>query len=286
MSSGVVDGMRAGGVESVAARSTRGAISAAAVVPGDGGVRGLRTGGARTPGLLAVAAAGVMMGLAAATPAAAGPVALATWSFEMSVPAHAGPHEADEGFYAGSSLLTMWSADAAAVYTNPTGNGSAESFAKNRWSAGDFVQFSVPTSGFSGLSVSFDQTRTSTAPASFALQWSVDGSTFTDLLASYTVDVVGWSASTRNAQSVFGPTAVPSLADDRPLVHFRLVALEDATGATGLVRFDNITVTANTVPAPGALALLLGSMMVTGAPRRRRAPGALRVEHAGRHRRG
>lgn len=258
MSSGVVDGVMGG----VRARSAPGAIVAA------------------------VAAAGMVMSLAVATPAAAGPVALATWSFEMSVPAHAGPHTADEGFYAGLSLLTMWSADAAAVYTNPTGNGSAESFAKNRWSAGDFVQFSVPTSGFSGLSVSFDQTRTSTAPASFALQWSVDGSTFTDLLASYPVDVVSWNATTRNAQSVFGPTAVPSLADDRPLVHFRLVALEDATGATGLVRFDNITVMAHAVPAPGALAILLGSVMVPGASRRRRASGALTVDHAGRRQPG
>lgn len=173
-----------------------------------------------------------------------------------------------------SAILSTFHTLAAATYTSPAGNGSTYSFSSNNWSPGDYYQVVLPTTGYENLSVSWDQARSSTGPAAFALQMSTDGTTFTPL-TNYTVLQSGgggapgtWSSTTYNAlyTSTF---ALPVAADNQASLYLRFTNVEAAvSAATGSNRIDNIAVTV--VPEPSAIALVglgLGGMFL----RRRQA---------------
>src|SRR5690349_16652575 len=90
---------------------------------------------------------------------------LSQWTFESSLPnltATAGQWitnlTAESGVAPG---IASGLHAAAAAYSNPAGNGSAESFSVTAWAPGDFFQFVVATTGFQDISVSFDQTSSS-----------------------------------------------------------------------------------------------------------------------------
>jgi len=107
---------------------------------------------------------------------------IADWTFETSAPVTAGPFAAEVGtgsalgFHAGAS-----------VYSTPAGNGSTHSFSSNTWAVGDYYQFSVSTTGLSGISITFDQTSSNTGPANFGLMYSTNGTSFTEFGSDYTV---------------------------------------------------------------------------------------------------
>ncbi|NDB12738.1 MAG: hypothetical protein EBX54_12670, partial [Betaproteobacteria bacterium] len=63
----------------------------------------------------------------------------------------------------------------ATSYTAPAGNGSAYSFSSNVWKAGDYYQAKFNTTGYSGISFSFDMTRSSTGPATWIIEMSTNG---------------------------------------------------------------------------------------------------------------
>lgn len=192
---------------------------------------------------------------------------LANWTFETSVPNTAGPYAAEAGLFAATSLVSGSHASASAVYSNPVGNGSLESYSSNFWAVGDFYQFTTSTLGFSGISIAWNQTRSSTGPGTFDLLWSVDGTNFTLLLNDYIVPAASWSSTTPDASSVFAPVAGPAALDNQTTVWFRLVC-DLAPGATGGTnRIDNIVIAA-AVPAPGALALLGAAALLRSRRRR------------------
>jgi len=181
---------------------------------------------------------------------------------------------ADQGAnFAGSQLSAVKSLTAS-TYTSPAGNGSPHSFSSNNWTPGDYYQISFSTSGYSGLSLSWDQARSSTGPAAFKVMMSVNGGTFTQL-TTYTVLQSGgggapgtWSSSTYNALYT---NTINSLtgADNAASVVIRFVNNESAnSGASGSNRIDNIFVNGTLVPAPGAAALIGLAGLVA---RRRRA---------------
>ena len=182
---------------------------------------------------------------------------------------------ADQGTNTAGSQLSAFHTLAAATYTSPSGNGSQYSFSSNNWSTGDYYEarFSTIGAGFSGLSVSWDQARSSTGPSIFNLVMSVDGgSNWTTLSAAYTVLQSGgggapatWSSSTYNALYT-STVALGASADEKSLVILRWVSTTTAA-ATGSNRIDNIVVN-NAVPAPGAVALL-GLAGLVGSRRRR-----------------
>jgi len=215
-------------------------------------------------GLSALAAIAVCAG-----PAAAGPVNLALWTFETAPSNFSGPHTADEGVFADQSVLFADQQDPAANYTNPLGNGSSTSFTSNRWRAGDFIQFTTSTIGFTDIELSWDWTRSGTGAESFALQWSTNGVQFSTLMNELFITPITWSSNTFNPASRVGPLTLPAGAADQNEVHVRLMAIADAPGVTGTVRFDNIQMSGMSLPAPGA-ALLLGGAAIPG---RRRRPG-------------
>jgi hypothetical protein len=200
---------------------------------------------------------------------------IAKWTFETSVPATAGPHAAEVG--SGSALGFH---AGATVYSNPAGNGSAESFSSTLWAIGDYYQFSLSTVGYSGIGVSFDQTSSSTGPRDFDLTYSTDGFSFS-ALASYDVLLNGapnlsWSSTTNQVAYSFSYdlSSVTAL-DNASTVIFRLVntsavAINGGGVATGgTSRVDNFSV--SVVPEPTVVSLIggLGLALFIGRQRNR-----------------
>ena len=183
---------------------------------------------------------------------------------------------ADQGAQTTGSSLSGYHASAATAWSSPAGNGSTYSLSVNTWAVGDYFQVTVDTRGYGDISISWDQTRSNTGPSVFDLKMSVDGgANFTTVKAGFTVLQAGapgtgttsWSTS-GVAQSGFTTTNIAgSSAADKASVIFRFVNTSTvAVGGTN--RIDNILVTGNAVPAPGALALL-GVAGLIGARRRR-----------------
>ncbi len=175
---------------------------------------------------------------------------IAKWTFETTQPITAGNFSPEIG----SGFASGFHASPVAVYSSPNGNGSTHSFNSNNWSIGDYYQFQVATSGYSGISVSFDQTGSNTGPSNFKFQYSTNGTTFTDF-NTYTVPVItantaiSWSAATANTQSTISVDLTSILAiESKNEVYFRIVNTSDIAinsgivGATGTARLDNFTI--------------------------------------------
>ena len=180
---------------------------------------------------------------------------------------------ANEGLQTTGSELRSVHSLAAATYTSPAGNGSQYAFSSNNWSTGDFYEARLSTLGYSDISISWDQTRSSTCPATFELVMSTDGgANFTTLLASYTVLQSGgggapgtWSSTTYNP--IYSLNQAAAAADNQANVIFRFRSLA-TTAAAGSSRIDNVMIYSGPVPAPGAIALL-GVAGLAGLRRRR-----------------
>ena len=61
------------------------------------------------------------------------------------------------------------------------------SYSSNQWQIGDYYQFQVSTVGQSQIGLVFDQTSSATGPRDFKVQYSTNGTTFTDSGFSYSV---------------------------------------------------------------------------------------------------
>ena len=178
---------------------------------------------------------------------------------------------ADQGEATAGTVLSSYHTLAAATYTSPAGNGSQYAFSSNNWSIGDYYEARVSTSNYSNISVSWDQTRSATGPASFELIFSVDGGTSWTTVAAYTVLQSGgggapgtWGSLTYN--SLYTNSFTLTGAEDAGLliVRFRSTVTAAATGSN---RIDNVVISGDVVPAPGAVALLAVAGLVS---RRRR----------------
>ena len=171
----------------------------------------------------------------------------------------------DLGVQTTGSELMSYHTLAAATYTSPSGNGSQYGFSSNNWSIGDYYQATVSTLGFTDIYLTWDQTRSSTGPASFELLMSTDGGTSFSVVnvgaaASYTVLQSGgagapatWSTTVYNA--IYTNSVSIAAADNQTQVIFRFRSLV-TTAAAGSSRVDNVTISTGALPAPGAIALL------------------------------
>lgn len=210
---------------------------------------------------------------------------IAQWTFETSVPAGvpgAGAWLTNIAAEVGSGTAAALHAGAA-TYSNPSGNGSAESFSVNTWSVGDFYQFVVSTIGYAGIAVSFDQASSQTGPGRFNFAYSTDGLNFTTHATDFVVLQSGgtlppgtWNSTTYDPQYLlsFDLSGITAL-NNAATVYFRLVdsSTTSASGGTvnvtaGASRVDNFTVAV--VPEPSTVALgLLGGLAAALAIRRR-----------------
>jgi MYXO-CTERM domain-containing protein len=206
---------------------------------------------------------------------------LANWTFETSGPSltlnnsAASPMAiAEAGVFAGVSFANGLHASINTDWSSPAGNGSPESFSANEWSSGDYWQFQTSSAGYQGISIGWDQTRSSTGPATFDLQYSTDGTNFITILDDYTVlensvaNGGNWNATTSFPNYVFAPVAGPAALDDQATIWFRLSAQVAGSTTGGTNRVDNIIIEGTAIPTPGALALL-GLAALTARRRRR-----------------
>ena len=199
-------------------------------------------------------------------------VTIASWTFETTSPASAGPFAAEAGSGSASGFHA-----GAATFSSPAGNGSARSFSANTWAVGDYFQFSVSTLGLTGITIAWDQTGSNTGPRDFQLAYSIDnGSSFTNV-ASYSVINATWSSTVPVATTSFS-YAVAGAANAASVL-FRLADAGTASinggtvAAAGTGRVDNVLISGvSAVPEPQTWALMLAGVALMGVTIRRRAP--------------
>ena len=196
-----------------------------------------------------------------ATASAASADVIAGWTMPTAVTATTAATysygAANLGALVSGSMLSGTHSSASTAWSSPAGNGSTYALSSNGWNVGDYYQISLATTGYSGVSVAWDQTRSSTGPAGFEAVLSVDGGSTFSSLGSYTVNQVSWSATVPVTTSSFASLA--SAADNQAsvIIRFKVVTAGTST-TTGTNRIDNISVTGTVlpVPSPGAIALV------------------------------
>src|SRR6185295_13795892 len=113
---------------------------------------------------------------------------IASWTFETSAPTTAGPLTPEVGAGSATSSHTN-----ATTYSSPVGNGSARSYSSNGWTVTgtptDYYQFQVNTTGYEDVTLSWDQTGSGTGPRDYILQYSTDGTNFTNFGSTYAVAI-------------------------------------------------------------------------------------------------
>ncbi len=194
---------------------------------------------------------------------ALGETTIAQWSFEGVTLTNTGTTPnitggsaaSDVGSLAGESAFTGNHVSASTSWSNPSGNGSQKSISSTYWNVGDYYQFSFSTTNVSGISFAWSQMGSNTGPRDFKVQYSTDGSLFTDASGTnctYMVTNDAWlSTSVKTASIRIIDLSTVSALDDQAIVYIRLVdnstsSINAGTVATsGSDRIDSVTVTAN-----------------------------------------
>ncbi len=189
---------------------------------------------------------------------------VAQWTFETSAPAATGTTIGGIAAETGSGTASGVHAGSATVWSSPAGNGSTHSFSSNTWAPGDYYQYEFSTTGLQGLSLSYDQTSSSTGPKNWTLSYSLDGTTF-NTITSYSPAVngapnVAWTPSTVNPIYTFTDD-LGSLIDNSSTVFLRFSVADTTSEGGGTIaaggtdRMDNVTVFTTPVPEPTMAAL-------------------------------
>jgi len=194
-------------------------------------------------------------------------MSISTWTFESlnfsninTTPTFGGGStEANLGDYTSTSNITGFHTSNLTTWQsqNPgsIGNGSTKSLSASNWSVNDYFQFKVSTLGYDSILLTFEQTSSNTGPREFKLQYSFDGSSYTDV-SNYTVPYFVASATTYAWSTAFHQTQSSVSFDfkndvnfrDKTQIFFRLVMRTTTSinggvvGSTGTSRIDNITI--------------------------------------------
>jgi len=172
----------------------------------------------------------------------------------------------------GSGTASGVHASSAAVFSPATGNGSSSALSANRWTVGDYWEFHVSTLGFTNLQLSFAQRADSIGPTNFTLAYSLDHTSFTEVLSFYQVRADnsggGWNSSTPNTNTIrtLDLSTVNQL-DNAPDAYFRLTS-NIGNPSTGTGRIDDFSVTATVIPEPANLAIADTVVLILSRRRR------------------
>jgi hypothetical protein len=152
------------------------------------------------------------------------------------------------------SLSSTWSCGVGGI----VGNGSNRSLHVTNWSVGDYFQFQLNTTYYDSLLLTVEQTSSATGPRDFKLQYSLNGTSYTDITTYQvpyyvpTLTVHSWSSTNYQSQSAFS-FDLSSLTQihNQSLVYFRLVnttttgLLGGTIQTAGTSRIDNISIMGN-----------------------------------------
>lgn len=191
---------------------------------------------------------------------------IAKWTFEgfivgaintgVNPTVSSGAAVADTGVQTtGSSFSALHNSSSAWSYQ--VGNGSVASLSATNWVANDYYQFVVNTSGYCNITLSYEQTGSNTGPRDFKLQYSIDGSSFTDFGTTYSITNDSWSSSSYKSASVknFDLSGISSVTN-AATVYFRVVVVGSTsingsvTASGGTSRIDNFNVVGIRIPTP------------------------------------
>ena len=197
-----------------------------------------------------------------------------TWDPALAGRADQGVFALQTGFELSSTHQLAFFGATPTSYTSPAGNGSPYAFSSNVWKAGDYYQATFLSTGYENLTFQWDMTRSSTGPATWRVEMSVNGGSFVSLVDSFALSsTISFSATAYNPAA----TTVLNLgaaAADAATVTVRIRALVDPVNSSniyqagGTARIDNVMVYGSAIPAPGAVALL--GLAGLAARRRRR----------------
>jgi hypothetical protein len=207
---------------------------------------------------------------------------VAQWTFETTSGAITGGGTSLSGIVpeVGTGFASGLHANSSTTWSSPSGNGSAHSFNASHWTVGDYFQFQTTTVGYNNIRLSYDQASSSTGPGRGVLQYSTDGSLFTQVGLEYLIQPNGtpnttWNMTTYNPVYTFtyDLSGIPAL-NNAASVYFRIVDTQTISagggtvGLTGTDRIDNFTLAV--VPEPQGLAVLGGLCLFAWRQLRRR----------------
>jgi hypothetical protein len=198
-----------------------------------------------------------------------GQTTTASWGFQGvaisgtgTAPTVTGSTAADAGALTAGSAFTGFHAAAAAAWSNPAGNGSTQSFSSNNWAIGDYYQFQFATTGYTGISIVWDQIGSGTGPRDFKVQYSTDGTNFTDATGTNSTYLVLNAPAFNSTTGVTDHTRTLDLTgvtalNNKAAVYIRLVCTSTintnggAVATTGTGRVDNFTARGTASTAAG-----------------------------------
>ena len=185
---------------------------------------------------------------------------IARWNFEAldftsatgnSFTVDVGSVVADSGALVTGSEFSALHASATSAWTTPVGNGSSNSASGTGWADGDYWQFKVSTTGFSSIALSWDHMGSNTGPKSYIVQYSTDGTIFTNAPgagATYDITNDGWSAGSYKAISTrtLDLSSVTAL-NNQAFIYIRFTVAAGSTAINGAAiatggtsRVDNV----------------------------------------------
>ncbi|MBI2044475.1 putative S-layer protein [Candidatus Pacearchaeota archaeon] len=169
-----------------------------------------------------------LAGLASAT-------TLANWNFEAE-------NLVPSTDITSSAVLSVNNADGTQNFTagNPS-TGNALHY--DNWDAGDYFEVTINTLGYKDLVLRFDEMKSSTGPTEFKMQYSADGTNFTDLASSTTNTSASFLAHTFGFSSVTGLNNISN-------AKFRIFSTQNASSTVGTWRVDNLAVEGTSLTAP------------------------------------
>ena len=168
---------------------------------------------------------------------------------------------AEAGAQAGTATMQGVHVSASSDWTTPVGNGSANSYSVTNWAVDDYSEFQVSTTGLVDIGLQFDHISSTTGPRDFNVQYSTNGTTFTDF-SSYAVmpnAIPAWSSVGPVAPAgldtfVFNLSSISAI-ENAANVYFRLTNSSTASAngvgtvpAGGTSRVDDVTIFNNFDP--------------------------------------